>query len=371
MNDITTATQDEDYGQTRIALKGQSSAAMLVQTHCMAVERQLFLDFGNQERLKPLQDDMNKGLVKAKQNAVLYLDDLQPRIITTVTNIEAYFELHNVLSQVLLPTTTTAEAIDMLREMESSVEVYRRQASLIQTDLSKLRTGFSDDKAFFDRCTIDLNALVNGDKGVLESINSELSGINGKIAGAATGIALGGLAAIGGVVMILLGAVGTVFTGGAATALCVGGGALLIGGVAGAVGSSIALAGLLNLKGDLITRRERLNAEVAVATGIASGFGELGVSAGQAQEGAQLMANAWGFMGSHLETLRDQLKRGQIDSPMLRQLLVRASQGGVRLILDDVNTIKQQMTTPRATIDTQKRIGDLIIEQAGSLEEAA
>jgi len=146
---------------------------------------------------------------------------------------------------------------------------------------------------------------------------------------------------------------------------------LLIGGVAGAVGSSIALAGLLNLKSDLITRRERLNAEVAVATGIASGFGELGVSAGQAQEGAQLMANAWGFMGSHLETLRDQLKRGQIDSPMLRELLIRASQGSVRLVQADADTIKRQMTTPRASIDSKKRIADLITEQAGSLEEAA
>ena len=371
MNDIKIATQDADYGQTRTALKGQSSAAMLVQAHCMGVQNQMFVDFGNHERLKPLQNDINSGLVKAKQNAVYYLDDLQPRIITTVANIEVFFELHNVLPQMLLPNTTTADAIAMLREMESNVEVYRRQASIIQTDLSKMRTGFSDDKAFFDRCTIDLNALVNGDQGVLASINSELSGINGKIAGAATGIALSGLAAIGGVVLILVGAVGSVVTGGAATALCVGGSALLIGGVAGAVGSSIALAGLLNLKSDLITRRERLNAEVAVATGIASGFCELGVSAGQAQEGAQLMANAWGFMGSHLETLRDQLKRGQIDSPMLRELLIRASQGSVRLVQADADTIKRQMTTPRASIDSKKRIADLITEQAGSLEEAA
>ena len=371
MNDINSATQDEDYGQTRIALKGQSSAAMLVQAHCMGLESQSAVNFGDQERLKPLQNDINNGLVKAKQNAVYYLNDLQPRIVTTVTNIEAYFGLQNALSQVLLPTTTTADAINMLREMESTVEAYRRQASIIQTDLSKMRAGFSDDKAFFDRCTIDLNALVNGDKGVLASINSELSGIDGKIAGVATGIALGGLAAVGGIVLILLGAVGTVFTGGAATALCVGGSALLIGGVAGAVGSSIALAGLLNLKGDLITRRERLNAEVAVAIGIASGFGELGVSAGQAQEGAQLMANAWGFMGSHLETLRDQLKRGQIDSPMLRELFVRASQSGVSRVLDDAETIKWQMTTPRTIIDPNKRTGDLITEQSGSLEVAA
>lgn len=371
MNDINSATQDEDYGQTRIALKRQSSAAMLVQAHCMGVERQPAVDFGDQERLKPLQNEINSGLVKAKQSTTYYLNDLQPRIITTVANIEAYFGLHNTLAQMLLPTTSSTAAIAMLREMESNVEVYRRQASIIQTDLSKMRTGFSDDKAFFDRCTIDLNALVNGDQGVLVSINGELSGIDGKIAGVATGIALGGLAAIGGIVLILVGAVGTVFTGGAATALCVGGSALLIGGVAGAVGSAIALAGLLTLKGELVTRRDRLNAEVAVATGIASGFGALGISAGQAQEGAQLMANAWGFMGSHLETLRDQLKRGQIDSPMLRELLIRASQGGVGRVLDDAETIKRQMTTPQATIDTKKRTADLITEQSGSLEVAA
>jgi hypothetical protein len=41
------------------------------------------------------------------------------------------------------------------------------------------------------------------------------------------------------------------------------------------------------------------------------------------------------------------------------------------LILDDANTIKRQMTTPQATIDTKKRIGDLITEQASSLKEAA
>ncbi|WP_043196271.1 HBL/NHE enterotoxin family protein [Pseudomonas putida] len=371
MNDMTNTAQDEDFGQTRIALRGQSSAAMLVQAHCMGVQAQPFVDFGSHERLKPLQNDINNGLTKAKQNAAYYLDDLQPRIITTLTNIEAFFELHNVLPQVLQPSTSTADAIALLQEMESNVEVYRRQASIIQTDLSSLRTTFAADKAFFVDNTTKLNALVNGDNGVLASINDELSGINGKIAGAATGIALGGLAAIGGVVMILVGAVGSVVTGGAATALCVGGSVLLVGGVAGAVGSSIALAGLLNLKADLITRRERLNAEVAVANGLAAGFGELGASAGQAQEGAQLMANAWGFMGSHLETLRDQLKRGQIDSPMLRQLIIRASQGSVRLIQVDVDTIKRQMTTPGSTIDTNKRIADMVSEKAESLEEAA
>ena len=72
-----------------------------------------------------------------------------------------------------------------------------------------------------------MNTAIKGDKGVLEFITNEFNGYDKQIGGLSAGIALGGLAAIGGVLVIIAGAVGTPFTAGGSVPIIAGGVALL------------------------------------------------------------------------------------------------------------------------------------------------
>jgi len=99
--------------------------------------------------------------------------------------------------------------------------------------------------------------------------------------------------------------------------------------------------------------------------------GNLAGSAGQAQESAQSMANAWGFMGDHLESLYGNLDKGKSDNAMLRQIFLAAAEKSVAPILRDVDIIKGQMTAPQRRQDTGQRVGDMVVQEAQKQEEAA
>jgi non-hemolytic enterotoxin B/C len=355
----------------REKVKAQSAAGLILQAHCLSVEAQQAVSFEGFEKLQDCKVRANKALDTAKAHARTYLDTIQPKIITTITSIEEYFLLQRAVGDALASLQSREDAKTSIRLLQERVAEFKNHSVSIRTSLESLRTGLANDQAAFSGLATELNGLLQGDKGVLAEINGQLSSIDGKIAGVAVGIALGGLAVIAGGIMFVVGAFTSLVTGGAAVALCVAGGAVIGVGAAAAAGSSIALGGLLNMKSDLLTRQAKLSAEVTLVNGMMNGFGNLAGSAGQAQESAQSMANAWGFMGDHLESLYGNLDKGKSDNAMLRQIFLAAAEKSVAPILRDVDIIKGQMTAPQRRQDTGQRVGDMVVQEAQKQEEAA
>ncbi len=362
------ADSPDGQDQTMATVAGlQARAGLELQTHALAVLQQPNVNLSAFERLSGFEHDINESLGRARGNARQYLDVILPSSIATIVNIEAYYTLHNVLPQVLDENTSKQDAILLLSAMREQSEDFQQQASRVQTHLVNLRGLLSDDARAFADTVNKLNVAVAGDNGELQALQSEINGFDGKIAAASAGIALSGLAVVGGVFLVVVGSVAGFVTAGTSFPLVVGGGALVAGGVAGAVGSSIALAGLLKAKGDMISRREQLTREVQFATGLLSGYSVLADGANAAQGAAQDMANAWSLLDGGLVNLIDRLKKAELSVGQLRALFARAASADVANVLRDVALIKAQVAAPQRIVSSDTPVTSLIEMEATRL----
>ena len=377
--DPVNATLDQAVAQTvtesNESLRKQCSAGQILQAHCLSVEKQPLVDFGTEckkdEKLKSVQEDTNKLLVQSKEDSARYLNVLMPRIIGTAASIQDYYSLHAAISRELAATTSKEEAKSLLLAMRDQSQTYGTAAVDIRRELEGLRGRLGEQSLGFNTLTGRLEVILKGDGGTLATIKGELDGIDGKIAGAATGVALGGLAAIAGAIMIAIGALGSVFTGGTSTTLCVAGGAVLLAGAGAATGASIALGGLLNLKSDLLMRQASISAQMTMVDSLRGGLGNLAKSADGAQQGAQAMANAWSYMGAHLDKLVANLDKGNTDVATLRRVFLAAAESSVQAVLHDVEIIQDQMTGVHIVSDDKRRVGDVLITAANDPEAIA
>jgi non-hemolytic enterotoxin B/C len=229
--------------------------------------------------------------------------------------------------------------------------------------LTKLAVDIANNQGTFNTFVIAMNTAIKGDGGVLDSITTELKDYDGKIAGLSVGIALGGLAAIGGVLVIIAGAVGTPFTAGGSTPIIAGGVALLAVGAGAVAGSAIGLAAVLRQKSDALQRQAQLNEQVRVASGLSTGFASLAANAGQAASASQKMANAWGFMTNDLGALIGSLEAGRAEVGDVRDLFIEAARGDVVTIRRGVTTIRDQLTGAREVKDPNRAVRDIVLEE--------
>jgi hypothetical protein len=368
---IPAASTNLSSSQLDSATRQHASQALLVQGYALSVLQQPFVDFSGFPTLKKNQDDLNNGLVKARDHSNLYLNTILPSMINRIADIDAYFSLQTALSQAIAPGTDARTAINLLKEVQEQAQTYQGQAGTLVLSLQTLRDGISTDAAVFNTFVTAMNAAVNGDNGVLTSINDQLGSIDGKIAGAATGVALSGLAIAGGIFMILVGAIADFFTAGTSTPLVIAGVGVLAAGIGGEVGSALALSGLLNLKSKLLSDKSHLTAEVSLASGLASGFGSLAKSAAGAVQATQEMANAWSLLGDDLGSLVNSLNRGQTTVDAIRNLFIIAAQNNVKTIQADVGIIRNQLTGVQVTADSKTSITQQMNTQIAKLKLAA
>lgn len=363
-------TPDSSAANVGTSAKAQSSNALIVQNYALSVQAQPVVDLAGYEGLAKYQTEINKALGDAKDSAHLYLNTTLPKAIVTIANIDSYFQTQNALAEALAPGTDKETAIALLKAVQEEATDFHKQAVSVTGDMQDLRDRFSRGSADLSRSAKDLSIAVDGDNGVLASISDQLSDIDGKIAGAITGVVLSGLAVAGGIIMIGVGALAEAVTGGLATALVVGGIAVTAAGIGGEVGASIALSGLLDAKSGLLTQRARLNAETTLAAGLSSGLGGLSSAAGNAAVATQGMANAWNLLGDDLTNLIGDLTKGQTTSDALRRLFATAAQGVVRTVQGDVVVIRGQLAGVQTTVDTKVSAGQLVRNQIAVLQNA-
>ncbi|MEV6909755.1 HBL/NHE enterotoxin family protein [Amycolatopsis sp. NPDC051071] len=342
------------------AAKEHASNAVVVQSYALSAMNQPNVDFHEFKKLLPLQVKINNSVGVAKDSAHLYLNTVLPQAIKTIADIELYFQLHNALADSLQPGTSAQQAIALLKIVQEQAVEFQGQAGAVATQLQTLRDGFTTNSAAFNEYSRDLAAIVDGDHGVLKSLDDQLSGIDGKIGGAITGVVLSGLAIAGGVLMVGVGALAEPVTGGLSTALIIGGVAVAAAGIGGEVAASLTLAKLLDLKSNLLQEKAKLKAETTLAAGLRSGLGNLATAASSAATATQGMVNAWSLLGDDLGGLAKDVQKGQTTVDGLRLLFTHAAENAVKTTQQDIAIIKGQLTGVRTSVDTKATPGDLI-----------
>ncbi|MBV9505106.1 MAG: HBL/NHE enterotoxin family protein [Acidobacteriia bacterium] len=347
------------------AVKGQSSQHLTIQAYCLSVTEQPDVNLSAFPRLDPIGKEINAGLVKARKNSDLYLNKISKEIITNIGNIQNYYQLHQSIPTALDAGSSKEEWVDSLKALKDQAVEFQGTASNTRDDIEKLRDALSGDVRSFTKVVNDLNVAVGGDNGVLNDISKQLDTLQSKIDGAISGIVLSGLAILGGVFMTLVGAFAEFVTGGAATALVVGGIAIICAGVGGEVASSLVLQGALNAKGDLLRKEASLKEEVKLATGMSTAYNSLAQQAQAAAQAALEMQNAWDFLGGHLGSLAEDINKGILAKDAVRKLWLTTANGILVKVNNDIDIIQGQMTgaqsvqAPKGT-----NIGEFVVERA-------
>lgn len=348
--------------------KVQASQGLLIQSYANSVLEQPNVAFPAQfENLVKFQQEINTGLGTAKAHAKNYLNNVEPQIIKNITNIQNYYALHNAVASTLPPGSTEKQWIDSLNALKGQSQEYENDAKNMVVLITGLHGDLTTDSAAFAKIVGDLNSAVNGDKGVMDGIDSDLSDLQSKIDGAIAGIVLSGLAILGGIFMVAVGAIGEIFTGGASTAMIVGGVAVIAVGVGGEVASAVMLANLNGAKAKMLHDKANLKDEVKLALGIGSAYKSLSTQVKAAVDAATEMKNAWGFLSGHLDGLIGDLDKGIINTGAVRQLFLTAANTEVATINKDITIIENQMSgVTKVPVKSGQYVGDAIVAAAKS-----
>lgn len=348
--DAQTTTQGTAAQQIGTASLIQTSQGLIIQGYANSVLEQPLVDFSYNKNLLKYQDEINGGLKNAQAHAKFYLNTVQPCIITNITNIDNYYALHNAVLVTLPEGSSEKDWLDGLRALESESKKNKQSANEVTNLLKVLHTNLTGDTAAFARIVIDLNAAVNGDQGELQSLDQELSSIDGKINGAIAGAVVSGLAIGGGVAMIVVGGFTELVTGGMSTALVIGGVAVLAIGVGGETASIMALCNLNDQKASILQQKSSLSSEVLLAQGCSTAYTSLKKQVEAAVDASQAMENAWEFLSSNLGNLINDLDKGILSTGKLREIFLTAANTEIQKVVGDIGTIKLQMAGVKTVV---------------------
>lgn len=338
---------------------GQIGAGLVVQTYCNGILAQPKVDFSKEVSLKKLEEEINDGLATAQGHANTYLNTLQPEIITNMGNIGNYFQLNKALPATLPAGSTEAQWTAELNAVLQVSQSYQRDAAKVVKDIEDFHAQLSTDAQDFHRIVTDLNSTVDGDNGVLAGLEGELHKINSEIGGAIAGAVVSGLAIIGGAFMICVGAIAEFVTAGTSTSLVLAGAGIVVGGVAGEVGSVAAIVALNHQKSSVLQEESQLKEEVKLASGVSTNYTALVAQVETAMEAATAMENAWNSLVADLGGLITDLENGVLSADEVRTLFINAANAEIGTVLTDIATIKTQM----ASVQVKKASNDQTLNQ--------
>ncbi|WP_432020948.1 HBL/NHE enterotoxin family protein [Streptomyces sp. 1222.5] len=319
-------TQSTD-NQSKSALATEAGGTNLrvIQHYALSLERQPSINFGagGLEILTGLGDTINNHLTGAKKDAGTFLNVTVPKGIKILQGIIDVAATYAAIRDCITPNMTGAEIKELLSIFRSQVQAYHEDAVSFTAELDTARTAFNTASANLAEDVSALDAAVSGSEGILASIDQQIAKLDEEISGAIGGMVASCLGIIGGAIMIAVGAVGSVVTGGAATALIVAGVAVAAAGVGGAAATGTMIAEANKTKAELIVKRETINAQAKAAQVLKVGLSALGAEAGNAADAAQAMANSWSALDGDLEALEKALTDGKTySSAMMQKIFV-------------------------------------------------
>lgn len=334
-------------------LKTLASVGLTVQSYCVGIQQQPLL-FIPADIAKDLPD-VNAYLRTAQTNAGQYLTQVQPQILTVVTDVEAYSKTFPTFAKQINgyirawasgSDDNKTKALSAIGAMRDVARAKAGAANTVSGQIGSTLTLFNSDVSHFEEVNTACETRITGKEGELAELNKQISSLNGKIAGASVGVGLSGLAVIGGIFMICVGAIADFVTAGTSTPLIVAGAVLTAAGAGGLIGSSVVLADLIKEKGKLLDRKAVLDAYVAAVSGIKSNIDTLCSSTRNAADCAGNMQRAWSLFSGDLKQMEDILTMAQSfsDLPSTVQLFFESAEKEWDSVSEDIRVIKSQMT---------------------------
>ncbi|CAL2087868.1 conserved hypothetical protein [Tenacibaculum sp. 190524A05c] len=324
----------ENIGSRQINV---SSSGLVLQAFCNSALQQPDINLSSVEELIQLQEDINLALANSKKHANEYLNDINPRIIKSISDLKSYFTVFSSVPVTLPQDATVEEWVTTLLVLKGITENNLRNSEEIVTSLNELRDNLRSDASSFAELTQQANEAVNGDEGELQEISDELKEIDTAIKLLIASIVGESLAVAGGVIVIGIGA----YTG---SAEAVVGGVIAIGvGVTGLAASSIELSNQYDKKRELLQTKSKLEAEINVLSTVDGALGNIADQAETAAIATEDIIKTWEELSSNLDSLIDDLNNGIISTDDARTFFLNSANNEIVEIQNAINNIQLKL----------------------------
>jgi hypothetical protein len=338
------------------ALQGTGATAIVVQSYCNQVLKQPDINLSDlpedvRNRLPPINDH----LVLARGHAKDYLDRIQPRMIAVITDIHGYAQqftsFYGLINRKLDEWGSGSpqakkDALDLLTALRGDIGTRKQAASDVLSDLRTFRTNITGDAKNFNESVSKADIIIGGDQGYLKTLDKTIDELDSKIGGAIAGVALGGLAVVGGAFLIAVGGIASFVTAGTSSVLVGVGVVVLVGGVAATTASGIVLGNLVAQKGKLMEQREEIKAELKILKDLKGSIANLSGAISPAIEATTNMVNAWNILDGNMGNVIDAIDSARTSSSL--PILVRAYLGTANeqwgTVQKNASTIEEQLS---------------------------
>ncbi len=349
------------------AVTDTASHGLVVQSYCNQITQQP--DIHLPDDIAKEMPPVNTYLKTARTNATFYLNDLQPKILSSIVDVSGYSSQFMVFFDVIQKklelweggdASAKASALELLKLLHHDLGEKKNALIIVRNDIGAFQTGkLNRDVANFADCRTQADIIITGDKGMIETYNKQIKDINNKIAGAAAGVGVSALGIVGGVLMILGGSVASFITAGTSTTVALCGVGLYLASIGGLTGSSIALHKLLQEKRNILYEKKALEDNYKIITDLDSTFAVFKTSAENASKSLQSMHDAWTILEAELQNVIGDLANAQTSSslPLYTQVYLKTAHANWETVRKTVETVKQQMFGVKslALVDAQGR----------------
>ena len=327
-----------NYEATQIAM----TQTLIVESYCHKLLMQTPINFDGASKLKDSEDRINQGLKKAQDNALFYLEELRPKMIKVLVNVRVFAGQMQSVAEAIRRADSMAKILNYIKYPLDSAQKYEQEAENVLDSLKKFEKRVAEDTAFYQGVLDELNALIDGDRELLERYQTQLKEIENKIIGSSFLVAGGVLCILGGAFLIAVGTISSFVTAGTSLPIAAVGGALLLGGIGATASGSVALAGLLDEKSALVNSINTVKREAKFAREYVTTFGDLHRGAADSLQVAQNMCHGWYAIESELKNLYDQLS-GTSDISTVQDIVAPSIDRQMNGLISDVTIIIAQM----------------------------
>lgn len=293
----------------------------LVQTYiatCLT-QRNIKLD-----KIKSIEKTQNE----TREHARYWLNHLVPKINATYTDVSGFCNLSSsywedlikIAAEIQSSNDTNAKNFKLgISELKENIQDKENKTQQLIEKFSLFRTDLESDNRNFQTIVADADKIYAGSEGEIATTRKNIDAITSAIDKDIGLIAGGAVAIVGGIVMIGVGAVGSVVTGGAAVKLIVAGVITTVTGVAMVTAASIDLQNKQRDYGKALQKMKQLEDEMAALENTKNQFTSLKDNNTNAHTAVENMRKAWITINNNFQELESSVN---IINPERRFMLV-------------------------------------------------
>lgn len=338
----------DGFLQSKKANQDHATNAMTIQTYAISVKGQARVNSPDPS-FKTFTDQCNQYLGTAQSHADDYLNNIHGNILDQVSSLKQFCiyiqSVGNAISTGQVDDQAAPGILTALGDIQSEGTKYKSDSQMMQNSIGTFRGNVGADASNFSTVSSNFQNVMTGKKGKLEDLNKQLAAVIQQINADMQQQAKAAADVKNGIIKVVVGAVGEIFTLGAATPILLAGIKLVSQGKAEEKQIAADLKDQLKKKNDLVVEIHNIQQQLCQVQGIHQGYTGLDQKAQNAQTAAQGMVDAWGGLIAGLGKLLDSTKDLDNKSAfkLMVQLFSQAFLSNVSDVVDNVTQIENQM----------------------------